>query len=165
MLAKCSSWFILRGTKSRSYRQLSHLSSLHWLQTNQRTIRTFITITAQWLACARWAWFSAYMLFSSHFNTIIPDYYISLRTVLHRMIWVGKDLKEHLIPIPLPWLFKAPSRLALNTVREGAPPASLGKLFRCFTTLTLKDFFHISNLNFPSFWTSNSLSYHCILFK
>ena len=48
-------------------------------------------------------------------------------------------------------LFKAASNLALNTAREGAATASLSNLFQCFTTLTVKNFFLISNLNLPSF--------------
>jgi len=39
----------------------------------------------------------------------------------------------------------------LNTYREGAATASLGNLCQCFTTLTVKNFFLISNLNLPSF--------------
>jgi len=70
------------------------------------------------------------------------------------MIWV----KDHLVPTPLPWagtpstrLLKAPSNLALNTSREGASTAPLGNLFQCLTTLIVKKFFLISNLNLPSF--------------
>ena len=48
-------------------------------------------------------------------------------------------------------LLRAPSNLALNTAREGASTASLGKLFQCFTTLTVKNFLLISNINLPSF--------------
>uniref|UniRef100_A0A8D0EWZ9 GDNF family receptor alpha like n=1 Tax=Strix occidentalis caurina TaxID=311401 RepID=A0A8D0EWZ9_STROC len=40
-----------------------------------------------------------------------------------------------------------PSNLALNTSREGASTTSLGNLFQCLTTLMLKNFFLISNLN------------------
>jgi len=48
-------------------------------------------------------------------------------------------------------LLKAPANPALNTAREGAATASLGNLFQCFTTLTVKNFFFVSNLNLPSF--------------
>ena len=48
-------------------------------------------------------------------------------------------------------LLNAPSNLALNTAREGAATASLGNLGQCFTTLMVKNFFLISNLNLPSF--------------
>jgi len=44
-----------------------------------------------------------------------------------------------------------PSNLALNTARQGAATASLGNLFQCLTTLTVKNFFLISNLKLPSF--------------
>jgi len=50
-----------------------------------------------------------------------------------------------------PRLLRAPSSLALNPAREEAATASLGSLFQCFTTLTMKNFFLISNLNLPSF--------------
>jgi len=42
-------------------------------------------------------------------------------------------------------LLKAPSNLALNTSR-----AFLGNLFQCCTTLMVKNFFLIPNLNLPS---------------
>jgi len=48
-------------------------------------------------------------------------------------------------------LLRAPSNLALNTAREGAATAPLGNLFQCLTTLMVKNFFLISNLNLPSF--------------
>jgi len=48
-------------------------------------------------------------------------------------------------------LLKAPSNLALNRAREGAATASLGNLCQGLTTLTVKNFFLISNLNLPSF--------------
>jgi len=76
------------------------------------------------------------------------------------MVWVGRDLIDHLVPTPLPWagtpshqtrLLKAPSSLALNTAREGAATASLGNLCQCLTTLVVKNFFLISSLNLPSF--------------
>jgi len=45
---------------------------------------------------------------------------------------------------------KAPSNLALNTAREGAAAASLGNLGQGLTTLRVKNFFLISDLNLPS---------------
>jgi len=48
-------------------------------------------------------------------------------------------------------LLKAPSNLALNTAREGAATASLGNMCQGLTTLRVKNFFLISNLNLPSF--------------
>jgi len=52
------------------------------------------------------------------------------------MVWVGRDLKAHSVPTPLPWagcpyklmLPRAPSNLALNISRDGASIASLGGL-------------------------------------
>jgi len=66
------------------------------------------------------------------------------------MVWVGKDLKAHLVSNPLPWardtfhcsrLLKAPFNLVLNASREGASTASLGNLCQCTTTLIVKSLF------------------------
>ena len=74
------------------------------------------------------------------------------------MVRVGRDLKDHLVPAPLPLAGTSSTRPGcselhptLNTSREGAATASLGNLCQCFTTLTVKNFFLISNLNLPSF--------------
>jgi len=48
-------------------------------------------------------------------------------------------------------VLRAPSSLALNTAREGAATASLGNLCQGLTTLMVKNFVLISNLNLPSF--------------
>ena len=40
--------------------------------------------------------------------------------------------------------------LAFKVSRDGASVITLGNLFQCLTTLTVKDFFLISNLNLPS---------------
>ena len=54
-----------------------------------------------------------------------------------RMVCVGTDLNDHLVPTPLLWaelplyqirLPRAPSSLALGTSRDGAPTASLSKM-------------------------------------
>jgi len=72
------------------------------------------------------------------------------------MVWIGRDLQDHLVPTPPAMsrdvfdqtrLLRAPSNLGLNTARERAATASLGNLFQCFTTLMVKNFFLISNLN------------------
>jgi len=47
-------------------------------------------------------------------------------------------------------LLKAPSNLALNTARKRAATASLGNMCQGLNTLTVKNFFLISNLNLPS---------------
>lgn len=59
----------------------------------------------------------------------------------HRMVWVRKDLEGHLVPT------KALCSLDLNTARVRASATSLGNLFQC--VLSVKNFFLISNLNFP----------------
>lgn len=41
------------------------------------------------------------------------------------------------------------SSLILNASKDGTPIASLGNVFQCLTTLTVKYFLLISNLNFP----------------
>jgi len=48
-------------------------------------------------------------------------------------------------------LLKVPSNLALNNSGEGAAAIFLGNLFQCLTTLRVKKFFLLSNLNLPSF--------------
>ena len=48
-----------------------------------------------------------------------------------------------------PGLPRAPSSLALNASRDGASTTSLGNLFQCITTLWVKNFLLISNLNLP----------------
>jgi len=59
------------------------------------------------------------------------------------MVWVGRDLKDHLVPTPPPWAGTPSTRpgcskphqnLAFNTSREGTTTASLGK---CLTTVTV----------------------------
>jgi len=50
-----------------------------------------------------------------------------------------------------PRVLRAPSNLGLNTAREGAATAALGNLPQCFTTLMVKNFFLVCNLNLPSF--------------
>ena len=42
---------------------------------------------------------------------------------------------------------RATSSLALNASRDGASTASLGNLFQCVTTLCVKNFLLLSNLN------------------
>jgi len=41
------------------------------------------------------------------------------------------------------------SKWFLNTSRDGGLTTSLGSLFQCLTTLSVKKFFQISNLNLP----------------
>jgi len=48
-------------------------------------------------------------------------------------------------------LLKALSNLALNPAREGAATAAVGNLCQGLTTLRVKNFFLIANLNLPSF--------------
>ena len=76
------------------------------------------------------------------------------------MVWVGRDLSDHLVATPLPGAgtpstrpgySKHPSNLALNTSSDGASTTSLGNLFQCLTTLPVQNFFLTSNLNLPSF--------------
>ena len=47
---------------------------------------------------------------------------------------------------------RATSSLALNASRDGASTASLGNLFQCVTTLWVKNFLLIANLNLPSYF-------------
>jgi len=54
-------------------------------------------------------------------------------------------------PFHQPRVLRAPSNLALGTAREGAATASLGNLGQGLTTLMVKNFFLISDVNLPSF--------------
>ena len=54
-------------------------------------------------------------------------------------------------PFHQPRLLQAPSNPALSTAREGAATTSLGNLGQGLTTLIIKDFFLIPNLNLPTF--------------
>ena len=76
----------------------------------------------------------------------------------HRIAWVEKDhndppsfnppamcgVTNHQTRLP-----RATSSLALNASRDGASTTSLGNLFQCVTTLCVKNFLLISNLNLP----------------
>jgi len=53
-------------------------------------------------------------------------------------------------PFHQPRVLRAPSILALNPAREGAATASLGSRGQGLSTLRVKHFFLISNLNHPS---------------
>jgi len=54
-----------------------------------------------------------------------------IHAALHRMVWVGRDLSTHPVPIPAVGrdishgirLLRAPSNPALSTFRDGAPTA------------------------------------------
>ncbi|KAK4831204.1 hypothetical protein QYF61_016041 [Mycteria americana] len=78
----------------------------------------------------------------------------------HSIVWVGRDLYRSSSTTPPAMsrdifnyirLLRAPSNLALNVSRDGASTTSLGNLFHCFTTPTVKNFFLLSSLNLPSF--------------
>ncbi|KAK4832092.1 hypothetical protein QYF61_020707 [Mycteria americana] len=64
--------------------------------------------------------------------------------------WDSAPSFHQVIQSPIIRLLKAPSNLALNTSRDGAATTSLGNLFQGLTTLIVKNFFLISNLNLPS---------------
>jgi len=65
------------------------------------------------------------------------------------MVWIGRDRKDHLVPmpcyeqghLPLHQMAKAPSNLALSTSRVGASEASLGSLLHGLTIFVVKSFF------------------------
>jgi len=97
-----------------------------------------------------------------HWNILLNADSLGLGCITqnHRMVWVGRDFTDHLVPTPLPWavtpsnysrLLKAPSNQALNTSRDRASIASLANLFQCLITLIINNLFLISNLNLLSF--------------
>ena len=73
------------------------------------------------------------------------------------MAWVENDHSDHCFNPPAigrvtnhqTRLPRATSSLALNVSRDGASTASVGILFQCVTTLCVKNFLLISNLNLP----------------
>ena len=73
------------------------------------------------------------------------------------MVWVGRDLKDHLVQPPchgqehlsLDQASERFSNLTLNMSSDGAPATSLGNMFHCLTTLVIKKFFLILNVNLP----------------
>ena len=82
------------------------------------------------------------------------------------MFCVGRDLTDHLVPTPSARMLKAPSNLALNTARKGTATTSLSNMCQGLTTLTVKNFFPISNLNLPFFSLKPSplvLSLHTLI--
>jgi len=69
------------------------------------------------------------------------------------MIWVESDLNDHVVPTPLPWAGTPATRPGYSKSHpdwpwtlpgRGQPQPSLGNLFQCLTTLTLKNLFLIS---------------------
>ena len=64
------------------------------------------------------------------------------------MVWLGRDLKDHLVPTSLPWTGTSSTRLGCSELNPTWP--SLGNLCQCLTTLMVKNVFLISNLNLPS---------------
>jgi len=78
-------------------------------------------------------------------NRIIVSLALEGTSESHLVHFPCNDQGHHsLIRLP-----KALSRLALNVSRGGASTTSLGNLFQCLTTLTVEDFFLMSNLNLP----------------
>jgi len=73
------------------------------------------------------------------------------------MAWVEKDNSDHLLPTPCHGQGLQPlDQAAQSHIQPGFEclqvwgiTASLGKLFQCVTTLWVKKFLLISNLNFP----------------
>ena len=76
------------------------------------------------------------------------------------MVWVGRDLKDHLVPTPLPWAGTPSTRPGCSKSHpawpwtlpgRGQPQLRWDNLFQCLTSLIVKNFFLISSLNLPSF--------------
>jgi len=74
------------------------------------------------------------------------------------MAWVEKGCSDHVVSTPPAMcrvanhqtrLPRATSSLALNASGDGASTTSLGNLFQCVTTICVKNFLLISNLNLP----------------
>ena len=75
------------------------------------------------------------------------------------MVQVGKDLKDHLVPSPDHWLghlsldqvAQRPIYPDLEHLQGRTTTVSLGNLFQYLTTLILKNFFLMPNINLPSY--------------
>lgn len=70
----------------------------------------------------------------------------------HRMVQVGRVLKEYLVQTPLLWVETPSSRPVCSEPPTWlwTLPVSLDNLFHYLTTLTVNNFLFISNLSFPS---------------
>ena len=74
------------------------------------------------------------------------------------------DLEDHLfqapcyrqVHLPLDQVAQCPVQPGLECFRKGAFTTSLGNLFQCLTTLTLKNVFLIPGLNLPCMGTVDS---------
>lgn len=115
----------------------------------------------------------SHVAFSSPHASCYRGYYIGLikhfwSSQNHRMVWTGENLKDHPVPAPhhrqghLPQeqVAESPSNLALNTSRDWASITSLGKLFSCLTTLTVKFFLYLICMYPLSIWSHYPLSYN-----
>lgn len=58
---------------------------------------------------------------------------------LGRTGWEGRGLRDRSVPIPLPWLLRAPPNLALNIPRDGASSTSQDNLCQCLTAPTVEN--------------------------
>jgi len=83
---------------------------------------------------------------------------LAILITVHRIIQsfdLEGTVEDHLVQLPcseqahlqLPQVLRAPSSLTLGVCRDGAPITSLGNMCQCFTSLSIKNFFLISNLN------------------
>lgn len=77
----------------------------------------------------------------------------------HWMVWVGRDIKYHPVPIFLPWVGMPPTRPGCSRSHPTWPSTLSGmwhlqplpgNLFQCLTTLWESTFFLTSNLNLHS---------------
>ena len=75
------------------------------------------------------------------------------------MVWVGRDLKDHLVPtpchgqrhLPLDQGAQSPIQPGLEHCQGWGTHSCSGQPVQRLTSLTVKSFFLISNLNLPSF--------------
>ena len=86
------------------------------------------------------------------------DYMRIKETQGRRVGKCGRYLKDHYVSTPLPWAGTPPTRPGCSKPHPGWPwtftemghSVSLGSLFQCLSTLKLKNFFLMSNLNLLS---------------
>lgn len=77
----------------------------------------------------------------------------------HRMLWVGRDLKDHVVPKPCHGLPISSTKSGCSKFHPTRPwtLSGVGRpqlLFQCFSNLTEKNFFWLSNLTYSQFETN-----------
>jgi len=140
---------------AQTLKSLSKKHSTYFLAAiHSRFLASLVRQMPRYRCCLQHVHFYTYKVsFIFIFIFLYSTSYIFIESLHHRMAWVGRDFKAHLVSTLLPWarLLSTPSNLALNASGDKASTASLSILCQCLTTLSGRNFLHISHLNLPSF--------------